>query len=124
MSKNIIAVMLAPIVWGIVGLSGNQLIFIFFPGAPSGEISNGYLFTSLIASFIYSAIAGAVAAWVADSGYQRIGLHAGIALLAVGITMQVAFWDTLPQWYHLAFLFWLIPLCMVGANLVRARQSS
>lgn len=124
MAKNIIAIILAPILWGIVGVPANTLIMMFFPTAGPGEYSNGYLFTSLIASFLYSAIAGAAAAWVANPHFKHIGLYAGIAVLAVGTTVQIASWETLPVWYHLAFLFWLIPLCMVGANIVGGRRSS
>jgi hypothetical protein len=127
MAKNIIAIVLAPILWGIVGVPANQFIMMLFPAAGQGLYSNGYLFTALIASFFYSAIAGATAAWIAEPDFKHIGLYAGIAVLTVGAGVQAASWDTLPVWYHLAFLFWLVPLCMIGANIVnigRARRAS
>ena len=122
MSKNVIAIVLAPLVWGLVMFPGNMLLASFFPGAAEGQLTNGYLFGALIASFFYSAISGAVAAWAAEPSFEQIGLYAGIAVLAVGVIAQAANWDLMPQWYHLAFLFWLIPLVMVGANIVRGRR--
>jgi hypothetical protein len=124
LSKNIIAVLIAPIVWGLVGVPGNLVIMSMNPEVSTGTVTETYLFSALIASFFYSAIAGGVAAWVAQPNFERIGLYAGVAVLAVGIAVQAANWNALPQWYHLAFLFWLIPLCMVGANIVRARRTA
>ncbi|MCR9260305.1 MAG: hypothetical protein NXH95_11320 [Pseudomonadaceae bacterium] len=122
MTKNIIAVIAAPLIWGLIMLPGNQIIFQFFPEALEGQLSSAYLFSALIASFFYSAIAGAGAAAIARTDFEQIGIAAGIAVLAVGALVQWSYWDLFPQWYHLAFLFWLIPLCMVGANVVRSRR--
>ena len=58
MTKNIIAVIAAPLIWGLIMLPGNQIIFQFFPEALQGQLSSAYLFSALIASFFYSAIAG------------------------------------------------------------------
>ena len=124
MSKNVIAIVAAPLIWGVIMFPANQAIFAFFPEAAEGQLSNAYLFTALIASFFYSAIAGGTAAWIAQPDYSNVGLHAGIALVVVGGAAQWASWDLLPQWYHMAFLFWLIPLCMVGANVVKARRAN
>ena len=44
-----------------------------------------------------------------------------LALLVVGVIAQVAYWDTLPVWYHLVFLASLIPMAMAGANLITRR---
>lgn len=122
MSKNIIAVIAAPLIWGLVMFPGNQIILQFFPEAGSGQITETYLFAALIASFFYSVVAGAGAAAIARPEFEHIGLSAGIAVLAVGALIQWSYWELFPQWYHLAFLFWLIPLCMVGANVVRGRR--
>ncbi len=124
MTKNIIAIIAAPIVWGLLGVPSNQVIMSYFPEVDSGQLTNGYLFGTLIASFFYSAIAGAVAAWIAQPNFERIGLYAGIAVLVVGAGVQASYWDQMPQWFHMAFLFWLIPLCMVGANVVRGRRAT
>ncbi len=124
MARNITAIVLAPIVWGLVGVPCNLVIMSNFPEVSAGTVTSAYLFSSLIASFFYSAIAGGVAAWIAEPDFDQIGLYAGIAVLVVGIAVQAANWQLLPQWYHLAFLFWLIPLCMVGANVVRGRRQA
>jgi hypothetical protein len=122
MSKNIIAVLAAPLIWGVIMFPGNQIILQFFPEASSGQLSEAYLFSALIGSFFYSIIAGAGAAAIAKPDFEQIGLFAGGAVLAVGALVQWSYWELFPQWYHLAFLFWLIPLCMVGANVVRGRR--
>ena len=122
MTKNILAIVLAPVVWGLVGVPCNLIIMNSFPEVADGNLTSAYLFSSLIASFFYSAIAGGVAAWIAQPDFEQIGLYAGIAVFVVGVAVQAANWALLPQWYHFAFLFWLIPLCMVGANVVRGRR--
>ena len=63
----------------------------------------------------------AISGWIANPDFTRIGPLAGLALLVVGVIAQVAYWDTLPVWYHLVFLASLIPMAMAGANLITRR---
>ena len=39
-------------------------------------------------------------------------------LLATGIAVQAAAWSTMPLWYHLTFLFLLVPMTIAGATIV------
>ena len=52
-----------------------------------------------------------------------IGRRQILALLAVGVPVQVSAWETLPVWYHLVFLAALVPFSVVGAWLRDAQRA-
>ncbi|NJN53145.1 MAG: hypothetical protein HC809_16695, partial [Gammaproteobacteria bacterium] len=114
MLRSVIAVIMAPIVWGVVMLPGNMLLLVLFPGADV-EPRVGYLVAALVGSVIYSLIAGVTTAFIIGRNAKLHGIWAGIALLAVGVMVQVQAWDVLPLWYHLVFLTLLVPACVAGA---------
>ena len=122
MLRNIIAIVAAPIVWGLVGVPVNQVILSFFPATTGGDFSNTILVVTLVASFAYSIIAGAAAVLIARPGAARMGLYAGLAVLLVGLGVQLGSWATFPLWYHLVFLIALPPFCMLGASLGGQRR--
>ncbi len=117
------AVIAAPLIWGVFNVAGNQLMFALYPEALEGSTPMPYLLGALTLSFVYSVVSGAISALIAKET-TWIGLGAGIALFAVGLPMQLAFWDALPVWWHLVFLASLIPLAMLGAKLVQSRASA
>ncbi len=124
MLRNIFAIVAAPIVWGLVGVPVNQMILSFFPASAEGDFSTTLLVVSLFASFAYSILAGAAAALIAGPGLKRIGLYAGLAVLLVGLGVQIASWSIFPVWYHLIFLIALPPFCILGASLVDQRRAN
>ena len=117
MKKNVTAIIAAPVIWGLISVPCNLALHSLFPEVSEGKITHQYLFSTLIASFFYSVIAGACAARIAAPHFKSIGLFAGLSVLLVGAAVQIANWSVLPPWYHAAFLFWLMPLCMVGAHI-------
>jgi len=123
MVRNIVATLAAPLVWGLVGLPLNQLILALFPSDTPQSLSTAYLLCSLLASFVYSLLAGAAAARVAHAEAERTGLFAGLAVLAVGLGVQIGNWTLFPVWYHLIFLVALMPGCQFGARLIQSRRS-
>lgn len=123
MFRNIVAIVAAPMVWGLVGVPANQLIVSFFANDNSGGFSTTVLVVSLVASFVYSIICGAAAALIARTDFTRIGLCAGLAVLLVGLAVQIGSWSMFPVWYHVAFLAALVPFCMLGAAPVQNRRS-
>jgi hypothetical protein len=52
---------------------------------------------------------------------SRAPLWLGLILLGVGMFVQAQYWYLMPLWYHLAFLLLLVPACMIGSRLRRAR---
>lgn len=120
MWKSIAAVILTPLVWGLMSVPMNQVLMLIWPEVAEGATPLPYLVTALVLSFVYSLIAGGFAGWLAP--VKWIGWGAGLALLAVGVSMQLAFWDALPVWYHAVFLVALLPLCQLGATVVMRRR--
>ena len=124
MLRTVLAVVVAPIIWGLVMVPGNQLVSWIYPGAEAGDASRGYLVAALVASSLYSSIAGFGSAWIGHGRTIFHGLLAGVALLAIGVFMQLQYWDALPAWYHLTFLTLLIPACVCGAALCERMRAA
>jgi hypothetical protein len=116
MGRFVLAIVLAPVFWGALQFPGQVLLSAIFPdsaGNPAG--SPGYLILALVFAFGYAFVSGYCAAWVAAAEPRRIGIGAGLCLLAVGIAVQVSFWEAVPLWWHLTFLASIVPLTMIGA---------
>jgi uncharacterized membrane protein (DUF485 family) len=80
------------------------------------EINSTILFLTLIKSFICSVISGLVASIIAKENIKST-IILGVLLLAFGIFIQSIYWNYLPLWYHLSFLFLLIPMTILGGKL-------
>lgn len=80
------------------------------------EINSTILFLTLIKSFICSVISGLVASIIAKENIKSTVIL-GVLLLAFGIFIQSIYWNYLPLWYHLSFLFLLIPMSFLGGKL-------
>ena len=118
MARLILAFILAPVVWGVVMFGGTLLIrLVYADVGDTGPFPISYLLMALVGSVIYSLVAGFTGAAVAGGDATRAGLVAGVALLLVGLGVQISSWDLLPVWYHLVFLALLIPATVVGAHL-------
>ncbi len=124
--RFIVAVLLAPIFYGVVLLPGNQLLMLGFPAVAerTAPPTTVYLVLALLLSLGYAAFAGFCSAWVAREGSLRLGLWAGGALLAVGAVVQVSIWGQLPVWYHLAFLVTIVPFTILGAGGYRSGRDT
>ena len=124
--RFILAVVLAPIYYGVICLPGNALLMMAFPAIGEGTAAPTvlYLVLALTVSLGYAAFAGFCSAWTAADGGRQLGLWAGAVLLAVGVAVQASFWNALPVWYHIAFLATIIPLTVLGASWYRPRQQA
>ena len=112
MLRLALAILLAPFFRGLLGLPGEQLIFLVSPEAADGTATPlGYLLMALAFSVVYPVFAGFCSALVAGTSAMRLSVGAGIAVPAVGLGVQISYWDTLPVWYHLTLL---IPFIMLG----------
>ena len=125
MIRLITAIIAAPILWGLLMLPVSMVVAGFFGDAiQSPPYPTSYLLLSIGLSCLYSLFAGYGAAWIAGTSEIRLGLGAGIALLIVGLGVQLSAWDTIPIWYHLIFLALLIPLCILGSRLRGSGQAA
>ena len=65
---------------------------------------------------------GAVVAWV-TRGEKRT-IHVIIALgLLYSVVDHITVWDQFPVWYHLLYLAYLVPLAMLGGQLVYKKKT-
>ncbi len=124
MVRNGFAILIAPGVWFALAFPGNQLLFLFYPEALDGQTPLDFLVLSLVASLVYTFVSGAVCSWIAKPDFTRIGLFAGLALLAFGVFTQIVYWNALPLWYHLAAIAFIVPVAMAGAKLISRRRNT
>lgn len=125
MVRLVLAIVLAPIFWGIFMFVGNLVIFRVYPEAADGSSAPvGYLIMAVIGSVIYSLATGLCSAAVAGGQVRVAGIGAGVAVLLVGVAVQLSYWDALPVWYHLTFLALLVPCTMLGAELFGRRRAA
>ena len=123
MVRNVFAILIAPGVWFAQAVPGEQLVFLVYPEALEGRTPLGYLVSSLVASAVYTFVAGAVCAWIAKPDFTRIGLLAGLAQLAFGVFTQIVYWDVVPLWFPLVAIAFVVPVTMAGANLERPSKA-
>jgi len=80
--------------------------------------STTILCMNIIRSVVTSLICGFLTAIIAGEN-RRSPLVLGIVLLVVGILVEIVAWNYLPIWYHLVFLFLLIPATIAGGKIKR-----
>ena len=131
MGRIILGVIVGFIAWSILWVGGDEALASLSPGwygthklafekaAFNGtpfEASTTMMVFHLIRSVITSLVSGFLAAFVANEN-RRTTMILGVLLLLVGIAFQAMAWNLLPIWYHLAFLFLLIPVTIAGGYL-------
>jgi len=124
MVRNVFAILIAPSIWFALAVPGNQLVSLAYPEALDGQTPFGLLVLLLVASLVYTFLAGTICAWIAKPDFRRIGLLAGLALMALGVLTQIVYWEALPLWYHLAAIPFIVPVAMAGAHLVTRRRNT
>ena len=122
--RAILAALTGYSVFAILSLNGSAGIRAGWPaefeafdsGAPITAVSA--LLVSVLLGVVCSLAAGLTTATISSSQAtsQAVALL-GLLLLATGIGVQASVWALMPLWYHLVFLFLLVPACLVGARL-------
>ena len=118
--RAILAALTGYSVFAILSLNGSAGIRAGWPaefeafdsGAPITAVSA--LLVSVLLGVVCSLAAGLTTATISSS--QAVALLC-LLLLATGIGVQASVWALMPLWYHLVFLFLLVPACLVGARL-------
>ncbi|MBD3165341.1 hypothetical protein GF324_01970 [bacterium] len=127
MLRSILAVLVGMILWDILWLGSNNVFFLIFPELMDleGPIDNaGILLLFMLLSVIFSVIAGYVTVMIARRKPVAHALVLGGIQLAIGIVMQIQYWELMPVWYHLGFLLLLVPGYLAGAMLRRPKLPS
>ena len=119
MWQSILAVIAAPIAYGLC-LPLNQIVFKSFPDKFDDKgitTDSGLLVLLLLMSFVYLAFSGYVSGWIAPGNYRNIFWIVAGVQLAIGLFVQSQFWNLLPLWYHLGFLFAVPVMVFLGMRL-------
>lgn len=125
MLRSILSVVAGNVVWTILWLSMNGVLASVYPQSFDGNTrieSAPILSFLLVYSVVLSVIAGYVTATVARRNEIAHAFALGILQLAMGIFFQSKAWHLLPIWYHLSFLFLLIPGNLLG-GILRQKQT-
>ncbi len=85
------------------------------------NIPTNYLIVKIILSVIFSVIAGLIAATISKEP-AKAPLILGFVLLLVGFFIELGAWNTLPIWYHITFLLFLVPAAYFGGQLRNFRE--
>lgn len=123
MGRTIGAVLAGFVLWTVLWLGSNAALTAAMPDVihQDGRVdSAGVLLLLLVLSVVFSVASGYVAALIARAKAGGAALGLGLLLLAVGLFVQVQYWDVMPLWYHVSFLALLVPGAMIGGRL-RAR---
>ena len=126
MIRSILSVLAGFALWTVLSLASNAALAAAAPGAfreDGSTDSVGMLLLILVLSVVFSVIAGYVTALLAREKTKQHALALGLALLAVGIFVQIQYWDVMPVWYHLSFLALLVPGVLLGARTQRSRYA-
>ena len=113
--------------WTVLWLGGNAVASSAMPDAFREDGSTdqvGILCAMLAFCIVCSIIAGNLTSVIARRNAMAHGAVFGIIQLAVGIFVQVQYWDRLPIWYHISFLAMLAPGILLGVKLHLVRQSA
>jgi len=119
MQRKILAAILGYLLWTGLWLGGNALLFADFNDqVQAGEVLADVspLLGALGLSVVCSLCAGGLAGKLAP-GARKVGNLLGFLLLATGLFVQWGLWDQMPLWYHLVFLFLLLPMVLIGGKL-------
>jgi hypothetical protein len=137
MIRIILAIVVGFVVWSLLWVGSDAVFSAFsdgwgktsmdFRAAVENKtpftLSSVVLITLLIKSFIVSIISGFITALIARENTKST-FALGILLLLFGISIQSAYWNYMPLWYHLPFLLLLIPMTLLGGKLKKSNNLS
>lgn len=116
MGRTIGAVIAGVVLWGVVWNGGNAGLGaagVITVGEPITGV--GILLGLIGFSAVLSGLAGYVTAAI-DGGpdaMRAVKALAGVNL-AIGIVVEIMYWDLMPAWYHVTFLVLVVPMTMLG----------
>lgn len=135
MIRIVLGVIAGFIAWSIIWVGSDYVLITMFDwyarheAAFSAAVTNKEAFEpsttiliiNLVRSIVASFLIGFLTAFIAGEN-RRSTLVLGILLLAVGIVVELIAWAYIPVWYHLIFLFLLIPMTMAGGKLKKINE--
>ncbi len=124
MGRIILSVVIGFVLWTALWLGSNAALQASIPNAfeESGTTSNSLILVGILGiAILVSLVSGYVTTIVAAKRSMTPTVVLGFALVAVGIFVQVQYWNVMPIWYHMSFLAALLPCSLIG-GLMRLRM--
>lgn len=121
MGRTIAAVIAGTVLWGVVWNVGNAVLAAALPdtyvvGEPLTSV--GILVGLIVFSALVSVGAGWAAAAIKGGADAMVAVKALAALnLAIGIAVEISYWELMPAWYHIIFLALVVPATIVGGRM-------
>ena len=120
MARSIGGVVTAFVMWTVLWLGFNAIVQALFPElvVPEQPITHaGVLLTFIVYSAAISAAAGFVCAVVRKESPMKTVWVFALIQLAIGVFVEITYWDLMPAWYHIGFLALLVPATVWGGTL-------
>jgi len=117
MLRRILSVLIGVVVWSALWLGANAGLAAATPDSfeeDGSTESKGILLALLACSVVFSLVSGCVTATVGKEKPVGNAFVLGVVLLAIGIPVQMGYWEVMPQWYHFSFLGLLLPASVIG----------
>ncbi|GJM26564.1 MAG: hypothetical protein DHS20C16_29790 [Phycisphaerae bacterium] len=124
MGRYILSVVIGFIIWTALWLGSNAALQASMPNAfeASGTTSNTSILVGILGiAILVSLVSGYITMIVAAGKSMTPVAVLGVVLLAVGVFVQMQYWNIMPIWYHLSFLAALLPCSVIG-GLMRLRM--
>ena len=121
--RVLLGVLAGAVLWAVLWVGGTgaaraALPELLDPAQPLDHV--GALLGFLAYSVVLSVAAGYAAATVAAASAMRAVWILAFVQLAIGIAVEVSYWELMPVWYHLVFLALLVPATVYGGRLKAA----
>jgi len=123
--RNTLSVLAGFVIWTILFLLSNQVLFRLFPERFDADMvttDGGLLGATLFLTTLFSVLAGLATARVAPSRPLAHAVALGVLQTLIGLGVQSGYWNVLPSWYNVAFVVFLLPATIVG-GWIQVRRS-
>jgi hypothetical protein len=115
-----LGVIAGAVLWAVLWVGGTAAARAALPELldPTQRLDHaGALLGLIVYSVVLSVAAGYVAAAVAATSAMRAVWILAVLQLAIGVAVEISYWELMPVWYHLAFLALLVPATVYGGRL-------
>jgi hypothetical protein len=124
MGRYILSVVIGFVIWTALWLGSNAALQALMPNAfeTTGATSNEFILVGILGiAILVSLVSGYITMIVAAGKSMTPVAVLGVVLLAVGVFVQIQYWNIMPIWYHFSFLAALLPCSVIG-GLIRLRM--
>jgi len=118
--RVVLGVIAGAVLWAVLWVGGTGAARAALPELldPARRLDHaGALLGFIVYSVVLSVAAGYLAAAVAATRAMRAVWILAVLQLAIGVAVEISYWELMPVWYHLVFLALLVPATVYGGRL-------